>query len=540
MKNKQKKVIGKSKKIDSIQDISIENISLVVDNNKLLTETSLKIINSHKYGLVGHNGIGKSTFLRHLKNRYWNIDPKIDVLYVEQEVLADNKSVFDTLIETNVRRNRLLKKYDHIKKIVENNELDVSEEVIEKYDKLINKLNIYNVDRDKILCQKILSGLGFSLHEQTLPTGHFSGGWRMRIALAKALYMMPKLLLLDEPTNHLDLTAVMWLTNYLSKEWNKTLIIVSHDRNFLNNICTDIIHIENKKLIYYKGNYDAFSHNHSKNMELAKKEWAKIERKIKLMQKQSLPKNEVQKFKLANEHKKLPKPYKIKMHFSEVLEIDSGFSSLIEIRNLNFGYGDKILFSEVNMEINIGDRIVLVGKNGVGKTTLFKLILDAIENKSESIHISNKVRIGYYHQHSCDFLPLDLSPIQYIDKISPTQLSELEIRKYLGQIGLESSVHKQKISTLSGGQKSRVVFVSLYVTKPHILLLDEPTNHLDIHTIDALIDSMNKFGGAILTITHNIDLIKATCSKIYEIIDKKFIQTNFAQYESKVLNEIDE
>jgi len=320
----------------SNKDISIENVKLTIPNKTLLEDTKLIIAYGRKYGLIGYNGSGKSTLLHHIAKRKFDIPKNIDIYHVEQEEFSDpNKSVFETVIAANRKRMKLMKKYDELEKQLET--IDNIEEITDKMGKIIDQLDQIDSCKDESIVRKILYGIGFSKEEQEMPTSSFSGGWRMKISLAKALYMNPILLLLDEPTNHLDLNAVIWLTDYL-RRWKKTLIIVSHSRNFLNEICTDIIHLSNKQLDYYTGDYIKFTKGLAIKMKTMTKEWNRIMTKANQMRKKNELRGKVNKFLSDNRHKKPEKPYKVNLDFGNIPKVKS---CLIEASEISFGYDEN-------------------------------------------------------------------------------------------------------------------------------------------------------------------------------------------------------
>lgn len=505
------------------KNITIPNLTLSYPGTILLDNTDLKIVFGQKYALIGNNGIGKSSLLKYIyDNKHFFSD--ISIMNVEQESSSSNKSVFDEVIEANTYRVNLLKQLD----------LETEIENINCIEQLLN-----NIDSDshESIVRRILFGLGFNNTDQTRAVSTFSGGFRMRISLAKALYLKPDVLLLDEPNNHLDLDSIIWLTDYLTKTWKNTLVVISHDKNFINEICTDTIHIESKKLTYYKGNYDKYIQGKKlKELEREKK-WKGIQNTVKQMRAKNATKTEINKYLLKNEFYKPQKPYLPNLHFGIPTLINA---PIIALNNVSIGYSkSNPIVSNINLEIGLETKYVIVGKNGSGKTTLFKTIMNKISTLDGSIIISDRARIGYYNQHATDILPLNQSPCEYLISIDKT-LDIQTIRKYLGIIGLDGKLHTKPISTLSGGQKSRVLFVSVIITKPHLLLLDEPTNHLDMDTIDGLINSINDYQGSIIVSTHNIDLIKRiTChndTKIMEINNNELIiDINFNSYCEKIL-----
>jgi len=536
-------------------NISISNFTLSIGNSKiLLNNTKLVVSNNTKYGLIGKNGHGKTTLLNYIYSNYYKTH---DVFMTEQEFIEDD-NIVNIILKSNKKRIKLQEKISKIEIEINDN---FSEQLLENYNDLQNKLLAMNVDRDESIIKSLLIGLGFTQNDFNKNINDFSGGWRMRVSLARALFMKPKILLLDEPTNHLDLDAVIWLTKYLSLQYKKTLLVVSHDKNFLNDVCENIILIENKKLHYFRGNYDKYTDLKIKFEKEKQKKFNECEKKVIQLKKKQIKINDRNKeIKKIEEEMQEFSPVvnkKIKFNFANINCDESNL--ILSFKNACFSFNDKIIFNNLNLDIYTNNKIVIVGKNGIGKSTFFNIILKKLHLSSGELNVNAKIRIGYYSQHSYEVLNNDLTPIEYLKSKkfdSNVELlnenvinskynkeenkSDFLYRKFLGDIGLESSAHKQKISTLSGGQKARVVFSSLFVEMPHLILFDEPTNHLDLETIDALIDCINEFNGTTLLITHNIDLIEKTDSKIYELKNYNLVETTFEDYAEQVCNVLDE
>lgn len=504
-------------------DMILENINITISNETLIENSDIRIVYGRKYSVLGRNGTGKSTMLRFIydiKNRF----PDISVTLIEQEAIIEgDKTVFDEVIESNIERTRLMNIYNTT---TDSNIMDT----------ICEKLEEIGAFSDESLVRKILYGLGFTNEMQNKKVSEFSGGFRMRISLAKALYLKPKLLLLDEPNNHLDINSIIWLTDYLKNSWKNSLVVVSHDKNFINEISTDIIHLENKKLSYYQGSYHSFQNSLNIANNIKDKKWNKVMKKVKVMRQSNITKDVINKYLDENKEFKPEKPYKVDLNFNIPFELES--DEYLKIENGNIGYGEKIVVKDINLILEKNSKYLLVGKNGAGKTTLFKTIMNRIPILSGNIIMDSRLRIGYYNQHATDILPLDKTPCEYISSLDPS-LSNQNIRKYLGIIGLKSTHHNTLISLLSGGQKSRVLFTSVFVMKPHVLLLDEPTNHLDMETIDELINSIKNYQGSIIVSTHNIHLISETEFKILEIDEENIKFTDFNTYYDKVLETIE-
>ncbi len=520
----------------TIRDISLFNITINAHKKDLFVDTDLKIIYGNHYGLVGKNGIGKTTLLKHIAYRKLPISDKMDVLYIEQEIESTDVSVFETVMSAHQERLILIKRSKYLE-----DHLDEDDALFDEYQEITDKLIVMGADKDESKVHKILSGLGFSIKEQEYATKQFSGGWRMRISIARALYMEPTLLLLDEPTNHLDLTAVIWFTEYL-KKWKSTLLIVSHNQSFLNEICTHIINIESQKLVEYSGNYSKFRRSYHDKYRRQEKEWLKVKRKLKEMKNKSIAKIQQEEYLKNSEIMEPDRPYDVKIRFNDFLSLSM---PILEIKDVTFGYReDDILFRNLDFGLDLDSRITLVGANGVGKSTLINLLVGNLVPLSGNIIRNSQLRIGYYNQHFAEFLPMDQTPVEYIlllGQKNKTHDNVQEVRKSLGCIGLESNAHGILIKQLSGGQKARVAFVALTAMKPHILFLDEPTNHLDVETIDALIDGINSYKGGVIIISHDVELITRTDCRLWVCKNNNVeeYEEGYEEYRNEILETID-
>ena len=533
------------------QNVSIDSFSISIGKKQLFIDSQLKLSYGSKYGFIGKNGCGKSTLLKHLSSKILPVDKDMDILYVDQEIEASDKTAFQTVIESNLVRTKLLKKSEDIIKKLDDDSISEKqkEKLLNELNEVDNELVAINYEKDESIVRKILVGLGFSDSDQNKATKDFSGGWRMRISLARALYLQPTLLLLDEPTNHLDLNAVIWLNWYLST-WKKILLVVSHDQGFLNDVCDNIINIEDNKLEYYRGNFHKFKLAFAQKKINKLKEWEKVEKTVKQMKKKSKPKKEVNDFLAKKEKEGICKPdkdYVVKIDFEEVKQISR---PILEINDVGFQYNsDKKIFDCVNFGLDMDTRVTLVGKNGAGKSTLIKLIIGELQPTKGEVLRKNQLRIGYYHQHFDSYLPKDKTPIEYIESVSKVDDDELEgtnlyqyIRRQLGSISLEGEAHTKLIGELSGGQKARVAFIALILQRPHLLLMDEPTNHLDIESVDGLIEGINNFNGGVFVITHDSELVTRTDCDLWIVENNKLIfhKGTYEDYKDKIIEELDE
>lgn len=543
--------VAEQKVNENQTDIVISNFSISAYGKELFKNTDLSIINKNKYALIGPNGQGKTTLLVHLVKRKLPIPKNIDIFMVEQEIDCSTKTVLQSVLESN----SYLVKLKNRQNKLNNLERDLSEKEIEDYNKISTELENFKFDTFEPKAKKILYGLGFDNSMQTKSTETYSGGWRMRISIAKALFMEPEILLLDEPTNHLDLNTVIWLQEYLLL-WKKTLVIISHNQDFINSICTNVIHIRNKQIEQYKGNYDDFCKMLEQKKLVELKNWEKQEKKLVELKKnnsnkkaeQLIVKNDkkAQRKKITNKENnepvinKLvkPKDYIVKFSFMNPSIIDH---NLITIDNVSFSYDNSTdLFQNLSLGISPEERICIVGPNGVGKSTLLKLMMGDLVPTLGNIDINRKLRIGKYSQHSVDNIPNDLTPVSLLQKID-TNLSIQEARRCLGNYGLEAHAHLIENKDLSGGQKARVQFALINILKPHAIFLDEPTNHLDIESINALITAINNYKGAIVIISHDSKLIEETNCQLYICKKNSCIKFNgdFDDYKEYIISKTD-
>jgi len=436
-----------------------------------------------------------------------------------------------------------------------------------RLEKVYEELRAIGADAAEGKARKILSGLGFVGDMMERPTKNFSGGWRMRVSLARALFIEPTLLMLDEPTNHLDLNAVIWLDDYL-RAWKKTLLIVSHDQDFLDYVCDGIILVHDKKLKNFKGNYTSFKSQHKSDVSKHKRDYDQQQRRIKEEKKkgQSSKKADAKVAKAAkakrepkNKKKKGQaqmqddgddeggdsgllekyKDYIVKFHFPTPGDIPP---PVLGMHDVTFRYAPETdpLFEHVEFGIDMDSRVAIVGNNGVGKSTFLNLLIQDLEPTKGEVRKNPRVRIGFFSQHSAEALGSDESPVDYLRR--EFDLDMQDARKTLGQYALDKKAHTIPLKQLSGGQKARVAFAAVALREPDVLILDEPTNNLDIESIQALIDSINSFEGAVIIVSHDARLILEANCNLYECADRNClpVDMSFDDYRDLVLARLED
>lgn len=521
------------------KDIKIDNIDVTIGGLRILTDTTLTLAYGHRYGLVGHNGVGKSTLLRALSRREVPIPTHISILHVEQELTGDDTPAIQAVLDADVWRKVLLKEQAEITQKLADIEaqragladtsadaakLDREREVQDnKLGEIQGKLAEMESDKAESRAASILAGLGFSPERQQFATKTFSGGWRMRLALARALFCEPDLLLLDEPSNMLDVPSITFLSNYL-QTYPSTVLVVSHDRAFLNEVATDIIHQHSMRLDYYRGaNFDSFYATREERKKVAKREYenqmaqrAHLQAFIDKFRYNAAKSSEAQsRIKKLEKMPVLEPPeteYSVHFKFPEVEKLSP---PIVQMSEVTFGYSpDKILLRNVDLDVQLDSRIGIVGPNGAGKTTILKLLVGKLSPSSGLITMHPRLRIGFFAQHHVDALDLNASAVSFMAKTYPGKTDE-EYRRQLGAFGITGTTGLQKMALLSGGQKSRVAFACLALTQPHILVLDEPSNHLDIEAMDALSEALQKFEGGVLMVSHDVTMLQTVCKSLW-------------------------
>jgi ATPase subunit of ABC transporter with duplicated ATPase domains len=521
--------------------LKIKDFDMSFYQKQLLNGTELKIVKGTKYALIGPNGVGKTTLLNMIDIKF---DLGISVYLVKQEAEIKDEVVLLSVLESHkeyytnkMREFAILEDVEKLESEIDYDDEgnltkdgEATEEQINKLNDELNELIEFAKENDfrklEAKASKILFGLGFTGEMQKRRVSNYSGGWVMRINLAKALFQNPKLLLLDEPTNHLDLDACIWLEDYL-QSWKGTLIIVSHDKDFVDEVSNKIVEINKGKLLYYDGGYRQYLKMKQQEADQIRKEWNKVRKNVKN--------------KKERDRKRPDREYKPKFNIKVDEDIVDEFR-MLHVKNMGFTYPETNteILSHVNFSLSSDDRIVLVGANGSGKSTFLKLIMKRLKPTSGDIEYDPRYTIGYYTQHFFDSLPNDKTPVQYLMENFKWLTNEEETRKELSRYNLDAKSHKLLIEKCSGGQKSRIALAYIGLLEPEFLLLDEPTNHLDMESIDALIDMINNFKGGVLVVTHDGYLIDNIHSRLYYCHDKTVdeFKTGFNGYKRYLLQKL--
>ncbi|KAI1846048.1 hypothetical protein JX265_000972 [Neoarthrinium moseri] len=521
------------------KDIKMENADVSIGGQRILTDTNLTLAYGHRYGLVGNNGVGKSTLLRALSRRELPIPTHISILHVEQELTGDDTSALQAVLDADVWRKVLLREQGEITEklaAIESQrasmadtstdaaKLDLEREALDqKLGDIQGKLAEMESDKAESRAASILAGLGFSAERQQFATKTFSGGWRMRLALARALFCEPDLLLLDEPSNMLDVPSITFLSNYL-QSYPSTVLVVSHDRAFLNEVATDIIHQHSERLDYYRGaNFESFYNTKEERKKVYQREYENnVAQRAHLQA--FIDKFRYNAGKAAEAQSRIKKlermpilaapetEYSVKFKFPDVEKLSP---PIVQMTGVTFGYTpDNILLKNVDLDVQLDSRIGIVGPNGAGKTTILKLLIGKLSATQGLISQHSRLRIGFFAQHHVDALDLTMSAVSFMAKTYPGRNDE-EYRRQLGAFGITGTTGLQKMEVLSGGQKSRVAFACLALTNPHILVLDEPSNHLDIEAMDALSEALQAFQGGVLMVSHDVTMLQTVCTSLW-------------------------
>jgi len=494
--------------------LRIQNISYSVQGRPLIVDASAVIPTGHKVGLVGRNGTGKTTLFGLIRGELAleggdiRLPSRARIGGVSQEVPGSDVSLINTVLAADTERAALMAEAEKASDGARIAEIQT-------------RLGDIDAWSAEARAASILKGLGFDDAEQRQPCSDFSGGWRMRVALAGVLFSQPDLLLLDEPTNYLDLEGALWLENYLGR-YPHTVIIVSHDRALLNRAVGGILHLEDRKLTFYQGNYDAFAAARAARLAGAAAENRKIEARrahlqtyvdrfrysaSKAVQAQS-------RLKMIAKLKPITTPQEAALKRFTFPKPEELSPPIVSLENVAVGYDGKAVLSRLNLRIDQDDRIALLGKNGEGKSTLSKLLSGRLDGLEGRITTSNKLRVGYFAQHQVEELHSDETPLEHIQRLRPTETPS-KLRARLGGFGIGVEQADTTVGRLSGGQKARLSLMLATLDAPHMLILDEPTNHLDIESREALVDALTDYTGAVILVSHDMHLLSMVADRLW-------------------------
>ncbi|KAF2747769.1 ATP-binding cassette sub-family F member 3 [Sporormia fimetaria CBS 119925] len=519
--------------LEASRDVKITSASLVFHGRVLFNDSTIEVNYGRRYGLLGENGCGKSTFLKAIDKREFPFPEHIDIYLLNQGAPPSELGALEWVVREAENELARLEK--------------LAEEILEKdgpesplLDDIYEKQEDMDPSTFHTRASLILTGLGFNKKTINKKTKDMSGGWRMRVALGKALFVKPSLLLLDDPTAHLDLEACVWLEEYL-KKWDRTLILVSHSMDFLNGVCTNMIDMRLNQLLYYGGNYDSYIKTRSEQETNQMKAYEKQQDEIK----------HIKKFiASAGTYANLVRQAKSRQKILDKMEAD-GFIQpvhqdrvftfrfadveklpppVLSLDNVTFSYSGKAednLYENLDFGVDMDSRTALVGPNGVGKSTLLRIFTGALSPTSGTVSRHTHLKLGVYSQHSAEQLDLTKSALDFVrDKYSSISQDYQYWRQQLGRYGMTGEAQTAKMATLSEGQKSRIVFALLAIESPNMLLLDEPTNGLDIPTIDSLADAINAFSGGVVVVSHDFRLLDKIAKDIMVCENKTVTRWN--------------
>lgn len=497
--------------------IKLNKLSLRRGERLLFENATLAVHAGHRLGLTGANGCGKSSLVAVLTGQLAvdsgdvDIPRNMQVATVEQHM----ETVSGTAMEFVIAGDQRL--IDARAQLAKAEAMDSGEALALAYEAL-DKADAYTADAR---AGQLLAGLGFASEQQQAAVGSFSGGWRMRLNLARTLMQHADILLLDEPTNHLDLDAIIWLEAWL-KSYRGALVLISHDRDFLDNVCTHIAHIERQKIDFYTGNYSAFESQRAARLAGVQAAYEKQQASIAHMQKfvarfraKATKARQAQSRIKALSRLELIAPAHIDSPFRfNFVAPDKNPDRLLHAESMDLGYPNHQVLADVAITLESGARIGLLGANGAGKSTLVKALASTLAPQNGAIEFAKEINIGYFAQHQLEQLRLDDSPLSHLTRLYP-QASESELRSFLGGFGFAGNFALAPIAPMSGGEKARVVLATLVMQKPNLLLLDEPTNHLDLEMRHALNIALQSFEGALVVVSHDRHLLQTVTDELW-------------------------
>lgn len=494
--------------------LKINDISYSVEGRLLLENATAIIPAGHKVGVVGRNGTGKTTLFRLIRGELGleggsiTLPRQARIGGVAQEVPGNEVSLLDTVLAADLERAALMKEAERAKDAARISDIQT-------------RLADIDAWSAEARASSILRGLGFDSKKQQMPCSAFSGGWRMRVALAAVLFSQPDVLLLDEPTNYLDLEGALWLENYLLK-YPHTVLIISHDRGLLNRSVSTILHLEDKKLQLYGGGYDTFAKTRAARLAAAESEAKKQETRRAHLQsyvdrfryKADKARQAQSRLKAIARLEPITRPQEAALRRFSFPTPEELSPPILRIENGTAGYGETTVLSRLDLRIDQDDRIALLGQNGQGKSTLAKLISGRLKPMLGQLVQSSKLRIGYFAQHQVDELYVDETPIDHVRRLRPSK-TPAQLRAILGGFGIGAEQAETLVGRLSGGQKARLSLLLATIDAPHLLILDEPTNHLDIESREALVEALTAYSGAVILVSHDMHLLELVADRLW-------------------------
>ena len=493
--------------------LRIQDLSYSIGGRPLFEEASATIPTGHKIGLVGRNGAGKTTLFRLIRGELAleggevSLPSRARIGGVAQEVPSSSTSLIETVLQADTERESLMREAENA----------TDAERIAAIQTRLTDIDAWSAEGR---ASAILKGLGFDAEAQLRPCSDFSGGWRMRVALAGVLFAQPDLLLLDEPTNYLDLEGALWLESYLAK-YPHTILIISHDRGLLNRAVDHILHLEDRKLTLYAGGYDTFARTRAEQRAVLAAEAQKVSAQRAHMQKfvdrfkakASKAKQAQSRVKMLEKLTPITPPAEAARHVFSFPAPEELSPPILRLEGTSVGYDGPPVLRGLDLRIDQDDRIALLGRNGEGKSTLSKLLAEKLQGTG-SITRASKLRVGYFAQHQVDELELDETPLQHLQRERPGE-GQPRLRARLAGFGLMADQAETVVRKLSGGQKARLSLLLATLDAPHMLILDEPTNHLDIESREALVEALTAYTGAVVLVSHDMHLLSLVADRLW-------------------------